>query len=74
LPIPEPGDFNNDGIVDGEDFLLWQLDPSVGSLADWENNYGTVYFLSATTAVPEPTTCTLALAALCLAMGRRRTR
>ena len=25
-----PGDFDNNGIVDGEDFLLWQLNPSVG--------------------------------------------
>jgi hypothetical protein len=39
--ISEPGDFNNDGIVDGEDFILWQLDPGVGSLADWEANYVT---------------------------------
>ena len=115
LPVPVPGDFNGDGIVDGTDFLLWQLDPSVGSLADWEANYGTsnsqlagdfdlngevngldfllwqqdpsvgsladweanygmVATLSASSAtVPEPTTCTLALAALCLAMSRRRT-
>ncbi len=68
-----PGDFDVDGDVDGDDFLLWQSDPSVGSLADWEENYGTVATLSATAAaVPEPTTTALALVALCLAMGRRR--
>jgi hypothetical protein len=64
------GDFNGDGGVDGEDFLLWQRDRSVGSLANWEANYGTVVTLSA--AVPEPTTTALVLAALCLAMSRRR--
>jgi hypothetical protein len=51
------GDLNCDGKVDGEDFLLWQRDPDVGSLADWEANYGTSAPLSATsTAVPEPAT------------------
>ncbi len=68
------GDFNFNGIVDGEDFLLWQSNPSVGLLSDWEAYYGFVTPLSATSAtsaaVPEPTTCTLA--ALYLAMSRRR--
>lgn len=36
-----PGDFDEDGDVDGEDFLLWQVNPGVGDLADWELNYGT---------------------------------
>ena len=67
------GDFDFNGVVDGEDFLLWQRDPSVGSLTDWETNYGMVAPLSASlAAVPEPTTSALALAALCLAMSRRR--
>jgi hypothetical protein len=67
------GDFDLDGDVDGFDFLLWQQDLSIGSLADWETNYGTPAPLSAASAsVPEPTTYALALAALCLAMSRRR--
>ena len=67
------GDFNNDGTVDGEDFLEWQRDQSVGSLAAWEANYGIAATLSTSSAaVPEPTTCVLALAALCLAMRRHR--
>jgi hypothetical protein len=37
---PDMGDFDQDGDVDGRDFLLWQRNPSVGSLADWQNNYG----------------------------------
>jgi hypothetical protein len=62
----QPGDFDGNGIVDGHDFLKWQLDPSVGSLTDWEANYGMGATLSASSAaVPEPTTCTLALALRC---------
>ena len=52
-----PGDFNDDGIVGGADFLLWQRDPGVGALADWELNYGTTSPLVASaTGVPEPAT------------------
>ena len=69
------GDFDCDGKVDGEDFLLWQRDPDVGSLADWEANYGTGALAAVSIPTPEPTTCGLALAAtLCLAIGRRRVR
>jgi hypothetical protein len=67
------------GVVDGADFL--ELQRGFGTiydatdLADWEENYGMVATLSASSAaVPEPTTCTLALAALCLAMSRRHSR
>ena len=61
-----PGDFNTDGVVDGADFLLWQRDPGVGSLADWETNYGVGGSLSAAVgAVPKPST----LALLSLALG-----
>jgi hypothetical protein len=34
------GDFDQDGDVDGRDFLLWQRNPSVGNLIDWQTNYG----------------------------------
>jgi len=71
------GDFDFDGDVDGADFLEWQQ--GLGTIYDatdldaWEANYGAVAPLSETSAaVPEPTTCALALAALCLAMSRRR--
>jgi hypothetical protein len=71
---PEPvADFDGSGIIDGNDFLVWQRDPSVGLLSDWEDLYGTAVSLKATSAVvPEPTTMALALAALCLVIGRRR--
>lgn len=48
-----PGDFNADGHVDGRDFLVWQRNPSVGDLADWQANYG-VSSVAATVSVPEP--------------------
>jgi hypothetical protein len=35
-----PGDFDQDGNVDGRDFLAWQRNPGVGVLSDWQGNYG----------------------------------
>jgi hypothetical protein len=65
------GDFDNDGDVDGRDFLVWQRNPSVGNLSDWQLNYGTTGPLTASsTAVPEPGT--LCFAAMCLLMGAVR--
>ncbi|QEG37393.1 LamG-like jellyroll fold domain-containing protein [Bythopirellula goksoeyrii] len=37
---PIAGDFDVDSDVDGADFLLWQRNPSVGNLGDWQANYG----------------------------------
>jgi hypothetical protein len=51
VPISQPGDFDDDGDVDGRDFLLWQRNPSVGNLADWQSNHGANF--TAVTAVPE---------------------
>ena len=34
------GDFDLDGDVDGQDFLLWQRDPIIGQLDDWKANFG----------------------------------
>ena len=53
-----PGDFDGDGTVDGLDFLVWQRNPAVGNLADWETNYGTSLVVVAG-AVPEPSTVLL---------------
>lgn len=53
-----PGDFDNDGDVDGQDFLAWQRNPSIGNLADWQQHYGSPPPL---TFVPEPSTLILLL-------------
>lgn len=60
-PLTIAGDFDGNGYVDGSDFLLWQSDPSVGSLADWEANYGyqTLSNSAPTSAIPEPASCAL---------------
>jgi Asp-tRNA(Asn)/Glu-tRNA(Gln) amidotransferase A subunit family amidase len=58
---PKSGDFNGDTFVDGIDFLLWQRDPSLGELADWQENLGARPVDSSAAAVPEPTLATLLL-------------
>jgi hypothetical protein len=52
--LATPGDFDFDGDVDGRDFLVWQRNPSVGDLADWQSNYGVGSLTANSTAVPEP--------------------
>lgn len=72
-PSSQPGDFDGDGNVDGKDFLLWQRDPGIGSLADWEANYGVVASLAtSSTAVPEPATGILLLLGTTAMLFRRK--
>lgn len=66
-----PGDFNGDGMVDSADFLLWQRNPAIGSLSDWEANYG-LPTTSNAAAVPEPASVVLLL--LCSLCGLKRNR
>ncbi len=80
LAPTQPGDFNDDGSVDGADFLSWQRGESPNGinssdLADWEANYGASGAALASSAanVPEPSTSVLAVLALS-AFGIRRTR
>ena len=62
--VPESllGDYNDDGVVDGTDFLAWQRgeSPTPDSEEDllaWERNFGSVFQLQTTSAVvPEPST------------------
>ena len=54
-----PGDFNFDGKVDGQDFLVWQSDLSIGNMDDWQSNYGSPASLTQQTAIPEPSSCVL---------------
>lgn len=62
------GDFDDDGDVDGYDFLLWQRGESPNplsatDLADWQNTYGAQQQPLATTSVPEPATAMMLLLA-----------
>lgn len=70
------GDFNDDGNVDGADFLVWQADTSIGSLSDWEKNFGYVSPALAAATVPEPGSLTLILTSTLIlgGLGRQRTR
>ncbi len=61
-----PGDYDNNGLVDGNDFLIWQRGESVAGLTMidlfiWENNFGASDGLLTATAttVPEPTSAWL---------------
>lgn len=64
------GDFNGDGRVDAQDFLEWQRNPTIGSLSDWEANYGTPVGSNSAT-VPEPSSALLLLVTLCGLAGQR---
>jgi len=63
------GDHDNDGDVDGNDFLLIQRGlggtHDAGDLADWKANFGQTAGVTAASAVPEPAGAALA----CLALG-----
>jgi hypothetical protein len=55
----EDADFDNDGDVDGRDFLVWQRGGSpnplsASDLALWQTQYGTEPLI-ATVSIPEPT-------------------
>ncbi len=58
-----PGDFDEDGDVDGRDFMEWQRgnspDPLGSSdLGDWQSNYGNP-LVATSQSVPEPHSCLL---------------
>ncbi|HMP07672.1 MAG TPA: hypothetical protein PJ982_15080, partial [Lacipirellulaceae bacterium] len=54
-----PGDFNNDGRVDGADFLVWQRGQSPTSMSPadlmtWRTNFGAPGVAASAGGVPEP--------------------
>lgn len=58
------GDFDNDGDVDGRDFLVWQrTDGTPGGLAAWRDNYGQGGSLQVW-RVPEPCSALISLIAI----------
>jgi hypothetical protein len=72
----QDGDFDEDGDVDGHDFLVWQRgsspDPlSAGDLTLWQSNYG-VGGLAAVSSVPEPASVLLLVSCAFAATIRKR--
>jgi len=82
LYVPIPGDFDNDGNVDGADFLVWQQgfgnEFDAADLGNWEANFGAGATLAAATTtaavVPEPASALLMLLGGVMAGGMRRFR
>jgi hypothetical protein len=77
LSLAQPGDIDEDGDVDGFDFLKWQrgespIPHSTSDLSDWQANYGTLDALASSRSVPEPPTKVLLVAAIVAIPGRRR--
>jgi hypothetical protein len=77
LVVGNPGDFNNDGKVDGADYVKWRNDAG-GPLNynAWRSNFGVTYGSGAgvgeSAAVPEPTSAVLVFFAACGSAARRR--
>lgn len=66
-PEPSSGDFDLDGDVDGQDYLTWARNRSVGDIANWQSHYGSgISSTSTVVVVPEPDAISLALATLCV--------
>jgi hypothetical protein len=77
FPPTTPGDFDEDGDVDGQDFLKWQRGESptpfgAGDLTDWQTNYGTSGGIAAVAAVPEPSSLLLIGAISIVLLHRQR--
>lgn len=70
------GDFDQDGDVDGHDFLVWQRGYSSiyddSDLADWKNNYGYQPNSMFTALIPEPATFHLLILGISFTFGLRR--
>lgn len=74
-----PGDFDNNGFVNGNDFLVWQRGGSptplgAGDLATWKSNFGSGSSTVAAAAVPEPQSVLLLMGAAIAAACTRRSR
>jgi hypothetical protein len=78
LSTTQPGDFDQDGDVDGRDFLRWQRkqSPNNGSaqdLQDWQTNYGYNGSLVAAQVVPEPGAIAMLAGMACVSsLSRKR--
>lgn len=67
-----PGDFDNNRLVEGNDFLTWQRDQPNWTIALWRETYGTqVAPTTSSTVVPEPAAFLL-ISVFCLSLGVRQ--
>jgi hypothetical protein len=81
-PPPQVGDFNNDGLVNGDDLnhatLGWRhrygIDLDGDDFLDWQRHLSVPASGATAGVVPEPATRTLFLAAAALGIQRRRTK
>ena len=79
-PIPIPGDFNNNGVVDAADYVVWRkTDGTQAGYNAWRTHFGqpagagTASGATSNAAVPEPATLVLLMfAAAGLCLRRRR--
>jgi hypothetical protein len=78
LVVGNPGDFNNDGLVDARDYVVWRQN-SGGPLnfAAWRSHFGMTYGSGTVggfgTGVPEPSALLMIAGAACvLALNRKR--
>ena len=69
-----PGDFDGDFDVDGNDYLRWQRDPTVGEFTAWRASYGSSVPAVGSVNVPEPATIALTAIVLCIPIRQRRFR
>jgi hypothetical protein len=85
LPQASLGDFNDDGVSDGEDFLVWQRGQSphpmsLVDLAEWKANFATLPATSVASPldggvmVPEPSLLAAAVSAGAVCLRKRRRR
>jgi hypothetical protein len=67
-----PGDYNDDGNVDAADYVMWRKMNSVGTFAEWKNNFGETQMGSGGgSGVPEPSAAVLLLMSLSLLCASR---
>jgi hypothetical protein len=80
-PVGVQGDYNNNGVVDAADYVLWRKNPAGNGGAPagyntWRQNFGGALGSGgnlATGAVPEPTAMLLLTIAAALRLGEVRT-
>ena len=79
LTVPLPGDYNNDGIVDTADYVVWRQSNGTAANYDlWRTHYGQSISGSGSSiesaSVPEPSTLLLLGIGAISLLGYRKAR